>query len=196
MSAEFALFPLTAHVLPGGMLPLRIFEPRYVRMVKEAASGGRKICMCMLDASAKPDTLMNMFPLATEIEIVDFDALPDGLLGITVRGIRKRRLNRVWAEPDGLKVGFTEAVEDWHPVELPSELYELAEQLRMLYEENESLHKLALEFDEHNATWLCHRWLELLPLNPDDKQLLLEQPDCNAALAFLNQAIKKIGERQ
>ncbi|GGA63545.1 ATP-dependent protease [Neiella marina] len=191
---EFALFPLTAHVLPGGKLPLRIFEPRYVRMVRDAAAGGRPFCMCMLDVKAKPQTMMNMYPLATEVAIIDFDQLPDGMLGITVQGLRKRRLSRVWVEQDGLKVGETSVVPEWPKQGLSLTQHKIVDQLQRLYQDNESLQDLQLDFHDNDASWLCQRWLELLPMDPNDKQLLIEQPDCTAALAFLEQAIRTTGE--
>ncbi|MBW8190049.1 LON peptidase substrate-binding domain-containing protein [Neiella marina] len=189
---EFALFPLTAHVLPGGKLPLRIFEPKYIRMVRDAAAGGRQLCMCMLDTHAKPDTLMNMYPLITEVAIVDFDQLADGMLGITVQGLQKRRLQRVWVEHDGLKIGATETIADWPQQALSPEQCKIVERLQQLYHDNDSLQQLRLEFHNDDASWLCQRWLELLPMDPNDKQLLIEQPDCNAALAFLQQAIRTL----
>lgn len=187
---EFALFPLTAHVLPGGKLPLRIFENRYLRMVRDAAAGGRQFCMCMLDTKAKPNTLMNMYPLVTEVAIVDFDQLADGMLGITVQGLRKRRLTRVWTEHDGLKVGSAAAIADWPTQPLSVQQCKIVERLQQLYRDNDYLLELNPEFHSEDASWLCQRWLELLPMDPNDKQLLIEQPDCDAALAFLEQAIK------
>ena len=41
------LFPLSAHLLPGGIMPLRIFEPRYQRMIAESRE--REFALCMLD---------------------------------------------------------------------------------------------------------------------------------------------------
>jgi Lon protease-like protein len=78
------LFPLSAHLLPGGIMPLRIFEPRYQRMIAESRE--REFALCMLDPR-QPDALRNMYPIATRVRIIDFDLLPDGLLGITVLGV-------------------------------------------------------------------------------------------------------------
>ena len=188
-----ALFPLSVHVLPGGKLPLRIFEARYTRMIKEAATKQRDFSMCMLDTAAKPGTLMNMFPLVTLVRIVDFDPLPDGLLKIIVEGQSIRRLSRVWEESDGLKVGHSVPHEAWSPMALRKEQQGLSRQLQRLYLETDSLKELDLAFEESSASWLCQRWLELLPMNPDDKQLLIEQSDCKAALAFLSKVIRTHG---
>lgn len=149
--------------------------------------------MCMQDTQAKPGTLMNMFPLATEVSIIDFELLPDGLLGITVEGQNLRRITRVWEEEDGLKVGESEIHQGWEPQELLSDQRGIAKQLEKLYQETESLSELGVTFEADNASWLCQRWIELLPMKPDDKQLLIEQPDCKAALAFLRKAIRATG---
>ena len=55
------LFPLSAHLLPGGIMPLRIFEPRYQRMIAESRE--REFALCMLDPR-QPDALRNMYPLS------------------------------------------------------------------------------------------------------------------------------------
>ena len=57
MSLErFPLFPLSAHLLPEGRMALRIFEPRYVRMVKQACAANSGFVMCMLNASGDKET--------------------------------------------------------------------------------------------------------------------------------------------
>lgn len=99
------LFPLSAHLLPGGIMPLRIFEPRYQRMIAESRE--REFALCMLDPR-QPDALRNMYPIATRVRIIDFDLLPDGLLGITVLGVERVRITDLWQEEDGLRVGEVE----------------------------------------------------------------------------------------
>ena len=61
----------------------------------------------MLDPR-QPDTLRNMYPIATRVRIVDFDQLPDGLLGITVLGMERVRITDLWQEADGLRIGEVE----------------------------------------------------------------------------------------
>ena len=188
------MFPLNAHILPGGRLPLRIFEPRYTRMVTEVTSGRQRLCMCMLDPDVKAGTLVNMYPIVTEVDIIDFEQLSDGLLGITVQGVSKWRLSRVWADPDGLKMGTAAYLPDWPTVtNVKPEPY-VGQQLRALLTNQQELRALKLEF-QHDSNWICQRWLELLPMDPNDKQLLIEQPDCQAAIAFLNKVIRITGEQ-
>ncbi len=61
----------------------------------------------MLDPR-QPDALRNMYPIATRVRIVDFDQLPDGLLGITVLGMERVRITDLWQEADGLRIGEVE----------------------------------------------------------------------------------------
>ena len=65
---KLALFPLSAHLLPGGIMPLRIFEPRYQRMIAQAGDQG--FALCMLDPR-QPDALRNMYPIATRVRIIE-----------------------------------------------------------------------------------------------------------------------------
>lgn len=53
----------------------------------------------------QPDALRNMLPIATRVTIIDFDRLPDGMLGITVQGMERVQIEDLWQEPDGLRIG-------------------------------------------------------------------------------------------
>ena len=53
------LFPLSAHLLPGGIMPLRIFEPRYQRMIAEVRE--REFALCMLDPR-QPEAMRTLVP--------------------------------------------------------------------------------------------------------------------------------------
>ena len=86
---RLALFPLSAHLLPGGIMPLRIFEPRYQRMIAEAGESG--FALCMVDPR-QPDALRNMLPIATRVTIIDFDRLPDGSRDLAGDGERLLQL--------------------------------------------------------------------------------------------------------
>ena len=87
MSVErFPLFPLSAHLLPEGRMALRIFEPRYVRMVKQACAENKGFVMCMLNANGDKNLNEHIHKIGTYAQVVDFDMLDDGLLGIKVAG--------------------------------------------------------------------------------------------------------------
>lgn len=185
--SPLALFPLTAHVLPGGLLPLRIFEPRYLRMVKESCRSGDGFGMCMVNPR-EGKALRNMFAIGTWVKVVDFETLADGMLGITVAGQHCFHLDQLWQEEDGLRFGTLHYLPPWPEQPLSDHHHHLRDQLQQLYASHDHLSRLYPAPLPTSATWICLRWLELLPIAAADKQYLLEQPDCRPTLAFLHQA--------
>lgn len=180
---KLALFPLSAHLLPGGIMPLRIFEPRYQRMVAEAQV--REFALCMLDPR-QPDALRNMYPIATRVRIIDFDLLPDGLLGITVLGTARVRITDLWQEADGLRVGEVEPLPPWQAGRLNSDQHPLAEALQGVFDDYPEYAALYAEPDWEDASWVVQRWLEVLPIPVEQKQWLLAAENSQPALSLLS----------
>lgn len=185
-----ALFPLTSHVLPGGRLPLRIYEPRYIRMIGDAAAGRRDFAMAMVDEKATDDTVDTHYPLVTRVKLIDFDQLEDGMLGITVEGVELLKAEHAVVESDGLKVCHDWSVcPPWPVYPLPAQWQWLADAYRVLLEQNPDLAELYPQLPD-DGSWLTLRWLEILPLSAADKQHLLAEPDCHAALSTLAEIIR------
>ncbi|RCU45118.1 MULTISPECIES: LON peptidase substrate-binding domain-containing protein [Corallincola] len=183
------LFPLSAHVLPGGKMQLRIFESRYIRLVKEACQSDVGFGVCMLKKRSA-NSLVNMLPIGTRVQVVDFEQTADGLLGITVEGVERFRLERVFMEDDGLKRGEVTCLPNWRPCELPNASQHLFDGLCELYRRYDHLAELYPQPMANDASWICQRWLELLPLSAEDKLLLVEQSDCQSALKFLTDTVQ------
>ena len=80
------LFPMSVHLLPGGILPLRLFEPRYLHML--GLSQGLGFGLCLL-GTRRSDGQMPLLALGTRVEVIDFNLLDDETLGITVRGVER-----------------------------------------------------------------------------------------------------------
>lgn len=182
MSSPLPLFPLNAHVLPGGRLPLRIFEPRYVRMVKQSFDKTPGFGMCMVAEDEQPGAIC---ALGTRVEVIDFDTLEDGLLGITVEGKERFRLQRLWQEDDGLRMGEIEPIANWSPCPVTAEDSLVVEQLMAIHQQHPHLSALYPQPHWQDASWICQRWLEILPINALAKQALMEAGDCQPALEFL-----------
>ncbi|RWU12400.1 peptidase S16 [Pseudidiomarina gelatinasegens] len=186
------LFPLSGHVLPGGTMRLRIFEPRYVRMVKESCNGTncRPIGMCMLNDQGNTGNNTHIHPIGTAVTIVDFEQLPDGLLGITVSGQGLFRITDTTVEADGLRVGHFEDHPVWPSQPLSYDDAFLADQLVEIYK---TYPELAVDYTDaqlQQADWVCLRWLELIPVGAQTKQELLQNPNVDGALTFLRDLVK------
>src|SRR5215831_15238826 len=99
------LFPLNTVLFPGGVLPLRIFEPRYLDMVKRCMREGNAFGVVLIRSGNETQSTVATHDVGTLARIVDFDQLPDGLLGITTRGTQRFRACEKHVQDDGLHVG-------------------------------------------------------------------------------------------
>ncbi|MDX1705548.1 LON peptidase substrate-binding domain-containing protein [Pseudidiomarina sp.] len=199
MSAEpvkVPLFPLAGHILPGGKMRLRIFEPRYVRMVREACgqSPTAPIGICMLNEEGNSADNTHIHKFGTLCRIIDFDALPDSMLGITIAGEQLFAIDAIETAADGLRSGTVQLVEHWPATELAPDDSVLAEHLKAVYSSYPELEVCPDEECLSRADWICQRWLELLPVSADIKQELLAQSDCQEALNYLHELVAQSRE--
>ena len=105
---QLPLFPLNTVLFPGGPLELRIFEARYVDMVRRCLKEGSPFGVVLILAGAEAGAVTEVADIGTSARLVDFDTLPDGLLGVTTVGERRFRVQRRWQQPDGLHLGEVE----------------------------------------------------------------------------------------
>lgn len=186
---KLALLPLTLHLLPEGRVPLRIFEPRYVRMIAEAEKDDRGFGIGMLedaDETGKGDLYM----LGARVKIVDFYTLEDGMLGITVEATERFRIRELAEEQDGLLQAEVELLDNWRSCALSPVEQILSDKLQEVFEEYPELAALHPEPRWQDAAWLTQRWLEVLPIKNDYIQMLMGEPSCRRALTFLLSMIR------
>ncbi len=190
-TAEIALFPLATVLYPGGPLPLRIFEPRYLDMVRscmrEDSAFGAVLIVTGTEAGG---AVAATAPVGTSARIVDFYPMPDGLLGIYCLGGRKFRLLRRWQHPDGLNMGEVVWLPDEPAVELPAEYQHLGRLMRKILPELGELYE-AVEKRVDDAAWVGYRLAEILPVSLTEKQEWLELDDPLERLAMLNPLIRR-----
>jgi uncharacterized protein len=190
-TAEIALFPLNAVLFPGGPLPLRIFEPRYMNMVRSCMRDDSSFGVVLILTGAEAGgAIESTAPVGTSARIVDFYALPDGLLGIYCLGGRKFRLLRRWQQPDGLNMGEVLWLPDEPATELPAEYQHLGALMRKILPELGELYE-AVEKRVEDAAWVGYRLAEILPVNLSDKQEWLELDDPLERLGALNPLIRR-----
>lgn len=177
-TSHLALFPLTTHVLPGGRTHLRIFEPRYLRMVKESLLNNSGFGLCMLDPDGSKADNTHIFPRGTLVQIVDFTQHEDGLLGITVAGQQMFDIQSIDQDHDGLRHGVVELLPDQGiDQEWPDEAHHkmLRQRLIEVFDSYPEISELYPDKKLDDELWVCQRWLELLPLKPCVKQELLRE---------------------
>ena len=191
----YPVFPLSINVLPGAYLPLQIFEPRYLDMVKSSLAKEEGFCIALTkqDEEASTDELPNLFEVATYVEIVDFNQLQNGLLGITVKGLDKVKILDRWKQDDELLLAkiskFKELGEDFSEDPAYKEIWSMLTEIS----NHPEVKKLNLEIDLKNAINVSYILGSLLPLTPIEKQTMLELENSIEKLDFLKSIIKKLG---
>lgn len=183
------LFPLRTVLVPGGALGLRIFETRYLDMVRECGRSGSGFGVCLILEGAEAGTPATPAAVGTEARIEDFDATPEGLLTLRVRGARRFRVRRTRVRADGLILGDV----DWCAPDpddpLRPEHVLLGDVLRQTLERtgDGAIDIPQARFDD--AAWVGWRLTELLALDDAVRQALLQEDDPHARLDRLIVAI-------
>ena len=186
------LFPLHSVLIPGAQLQLRIFEPRYLDLVRQCGRDGSGFGVCLIiegDEAGKPSLPT---ALGTEARIVDFTTLPDGLLGITVQGGRRFHVERTRVRDNGLIVADVVWLNEPAPIHLTVEHDLLATLLRRLIEHMGGVHAREDASTYDDATWVGWRLAELLPIALADRQMLLQESDPEARLQHLLELISRL----
>jgi len=179
-----ALFPLHTVLFPGGPLPLRIFETRYTDMVRRCTREQRPFGVVLIQEGEEAGPVATTATVGCSARIADFYTLQDGLLGISCVGERKFSVQRVWRASDGLNMGEVEWLEPEPVLELPADYAQLADTVRRALDElADQYQHVEKKFDD--AAWVGSRLTELLPIELNDKQVLLELDDPVARLEAL-----------
>lgn len=188
MTLHVALFPLSQMVLPGGRMRLRIFEPRYQRLIREAAANKRPFASALLNAYVGPQHPDRICDLATLVHIIDFVQLDDGLLGVTIEGTSRVRVVQRWQEEDQLHVANVEMLEDWPSLALDEHTRSIQQALKQVYNDNPELASLYQAGPlSDDAAVIAKRWLEILTIPAPLKQRLHSASTAEPTLAILGQ---------
>ena len=186
---DIPLFPLSTVLFPGGPLPLRIFETRYVDMVRSCLRGGTPFGVLLIREGAEVGGTAATFDVGTLARIVDFNPMPDGLLGIICRGETRFRVLEKSRQSDGLNRGRIEPIAAPPRTQVPERLRHLGDLLRRVLPELGTLYA-AIPRDFEDADWVSCRLTEILPLEQREKQQLLELDDPVERLARLDPHIQ------
>lgn len=187
---ELPLFPLNTVIFPGGALPLRIFEPRYIDMVKDCVRDEHGFGIVLIKRGSESGISAQVYKTGTLCRICDWETLPDGFLGITAYGESKIHIETTRVESNQLVVGQIVEVEQDPDSALPEE-FELLRLLlqRIITEVGEPYSSLPANYEY--AGWVGARLTELLPLQLSIKQRLLEIDDHIVRLHHLKEAMQE-----
>ncbi len=172
---QVPLFPLKTVLFPGGPLPLRIFEPRYVDMVSHCMRQESPFGVVLIRDGEEAGSATT-YNIGTLARITDWYQGSDGLLGITAIGEQRFRLLSTTQQDDGLNIGDVEVLDDEPNVSLPMEYQEMAKILSGVLNDLGRLYE-ALQPKFEDAGWVTARFVEILPIDLEEKQRCLEDGD-------------------
>lgn len=186
------LFPLHTVLFPGGELRLRIFEPRYLQMVRDCTRGSLPFGVCYILDGHEVGTPATPAAFGTSASIVDFHVDERGLLGIVARGGQRFHVRRTKVRDSGLVVGEVELRDDV-PARVLPEHGLLVNLLERILEQAGGPHAKAGPAEYDDAHWLGWRLAELLPLSDDFRQRLLQNDDPHGRLQILLEVLPELG---
>jgi len=170
------LFPLHTVLFPGGPLALRIFEQRYLDMVRDCVKNDSGMGVCLIRDGREVGDAAIPFEIGTLSRINYWHRRADGLLGITVVGERRFRLLEAEVADNMLCIGRVELLPEEPAVRLPAEHRPLVEMLQGILDQLDHPYR-TLERHYDDAGWVAGRLAELSPLPLLRKQRLLQTDD-------------------
>lgn len=188
------LFPLRTVLYPGGPLPLRIFESRYLDMISRSMKKDEPFGVLLIRDGSEIGRAKT-YSIGTLAKIIDWYQGSDGVLGVTAVGTTRFRCTSEWRQADGLLMGDIELLIEPPACVLPEEHGPLADILERVIDD---LDRLYAGLDKHynDAGWVSYRLAEILPISPDEKQVLLETDDPIKRLESMQHAIQFVRSDQ
>ncbi|MCK4742325.1 MAG: LON peptidase substrate-binding domain-containing protein [Sulfuriflexus sp.] len=173
---DIPIFPLHTVFYPGGALPLRIFEPRYLDMIGQCLRDESGLGICLISEGTETGEAAESFEYGTFATISYWQQLPEGILGITVRGQQRFRIISKEITSNQLCIAQVEMLPNEKSVALPKRFQHFAEMVEeMFIQIGHPYTTLPKHYDD--ASWIGYRLAELLPMALVQKQHFLQMTD-------------------
>ena len=179
---ELPIFPLGTVLYPEGLLPLRIFEQRYLDLAKFCIRDNAPFGVCLIREGMEVGPVAVPYAVGCTARIAQWDMPHLGLFHLVTHGESVFRILEQWTAKSGLVQAQVELDDPAPPFPLPEEYKDLGTLLQKIIakvgaERFPSPARLDL------AGWVGYRLAEVLPLEVETKQRLLEARDPIAALS-------------
>jgi Lon protease-like protein len=178
---DIPLFLLNTVLHSGGRLPLRVFETRYMDMVKDCLRSNTPFGICLLAEGEEVGEGALPNDVGTLATIADWDMPQLGILNIVVHGGQRFRILENRVETNGLHRAEVTLLEDPPVKPIPGDYARLVPMLRALLEALDD-EKPPEPYRFFDACWVADRWAEMLPLPLTTRQQILELDDGVARL--------------
>lgn len=206
LPSHLPIFPLAAVLFPGGVLPLRVFEARYMDMVRDCLRDDAIFGVCLIvsgrdvGAAARPEAI------GCQARIVEWDMPQLGLFHVRVEGLNRFRIVSKHPQPDRLLMAEVETIESDDDVPLAEHHAPCAELLTRVIDDLDAqaaVKRHVGKDDEvaqppfqkpyrlDSSVWVGNRLCEILPIPLKAKQKLMELQDATARLDIITQYLRQ-----
>jgi len=190
------LFPLRTVLFPGGILPLKVFEARYVEMTKQCLKDEKPFGVVLItqgeEVAAKDAPPPTFAQIGTLARITDWDMPQLGILHLATLGLTRFRVERHAVDASGLVTADVVAIAS-EPAQPLAAAFEPLARLLELIASRVGPENFPTERPYDDASWVGYRLAELLPLPLHIKQTMLEINDAGVRLNVLKQFLEKQG---
>lgn len=186
---EIPIFPLGSVLFPGGVLPLRIFEQRYMDMAKGCLKNDTAFGICLIREGSEVDTPAVPELIGTMARISQWDMQQLGVLQVRVHGEERFRITDRRIHSTGLIVGTVETLGADTVTECP-EFAPCRDFLEKLLSKIGNAHFTG-EPQLDDPSWVSYRITEVLPMNQPIKQKMLALTDARMRLEILHRVLRE-----
>ena len=203
---QLPLFPLNTVLFPGGVLPLRVFEARYMDMVRACMKSATPFGVVLIKRGSEVGARTSTEAIGTVARIAAWDMPQLGMLHLRAVGGERFRIDRAQVQPDGLQVAQVELIEPDDDLPLAEPYRPCAELLQRVIAdvgsqqaeqgENENADPInAMPFESpyrfDSSVWVGNRLCEFMPVPLRAKQKLMELQDAGARLEIILRFLKQ-----
>ena len=186
--ATIPLFPLKTVLLPGALLSLKIFEPRYLDMIAACLREDGVFGVVLIQHGEETSKDAEICSVGTSARIGDWEHRADGLLGITAIGVDRFQVMSTQRRADGLLVGEVEYLEEIPALEIPEQYHYMLDLLDHISAQSGGDFGTERSFSD-----ILYQLIYLLPLQIALKQRLLEIAECGDRAAILHAELIRLG---
>jgi Lon protease-like protein len=186
------IFPLNAVLFPGGLLPLRVFEARYMDMTRDCLKREEPFGVCLIHEGAEVGTPAVPEGVGCLAKILDWDMQQQGILNLRTHGSQRFRILARETSPQGLISADVELIPPDVRIAVPEKFASCARLLEMVVlDQGKPVFAEPHAFDD--AAWVSYRLTEILPVPLVAKQKLLELSDSLERLSVLQRFLESRG---
>lgn len=189
---EIPLFPLKIVLFPGGLLPLRVFETRYMDMTRECLKSKQPFGVCLIREGKEIGAAAIPEEIGCLAEIVSWDMEQLGVLQLKTLGGMRFKIRQKTVDAHNLVHASVDLLPHENKVALPDQFSACANLLQIIAADK-SAEVFAEPHQFDDATWVGYRLTEVLPIPLTAKQKLLELDEPLLRLEILQRFLEQRG---